>query len=227
MRIAVLVATLLVPVATSGQVERADLPPILADSVEIRLARSAAPTAISDSATIYVLHRGGHVKAHEGTNGYTCLVNRDHPSSLYPGCYDVEASRTVLQAELLVQRLREQGVSWSEAKRQVDTAFATGRIPRPRRPALQYMMSKNQDIYASYAGPHVGHWHPHIMIYVPEQVTDVDMGIPAAIAGTVSLGNEWSLPELTVLTHMWSDGAPEQIVSGERAHDAPRRVAGP
>jgi len=204
------VATFLTAAAASGQAQGTVLPPLLPDSDEIRLARSAAPTAISDSATIYVLHRGGHVRIREGTNGYTCLVNRDHPASLYPGCYDAEGSRTVLQAELLAQRLREQGIAWSEVERQVVAAFVTGQLHRPQRPALQYMMSVQQDLYASYAGPHVGHWHPHIMIYFPEHVTEADMGIPAALGGMVSLGTEWSLPELTVITHMWSDGTPEQ-----------------
>lgn len=43
---------------------------------EISLARSAAPAAIADRATILVLTRAGYETAIEGNNGFTCMVER-------------------------------------------------------------------------------------------------------------------------------------------------------
>lgn len=43
----------------------------------IKLAESAAPTEISAKATVYVLERSGYIKAREGSNGFTCIVDRE------------------------------------------------------------------------------------------------------------------------------------------------------
>src|SRR6202030_1440886 len=43
---------------------------------EIALARSAAPAAISDKATVLTLDSQGYQTAVRGTNGFTCLVER-------------------------------------------------------------------------------------------------------------------------------------------------------
>ena len=45
-------------------------------AAEIALARSAAPAAISDHATILVLQPHGYVTAVEGQNGFVCVVER-------------------------------------------------------------------------------------------------------------------------------------------------------
>jgi hypothetical protein len=43
---------------------------------EIALARSAAPSSISDGAEVMVLGRGGYKTAVKGTNGFLCIVER-------------------------------------------------------------------------------------------------------------------------------------------------------
>jgi hypothetical protein len=43
---------------------------------EIALARSAAPSSISDGAEVMVLGREGYKTAVKGTNGFLCIVER-------------------------------------------------------------------------------------------------------------------------------------------------------
>src|SRR5271155_5500298 len=50
---------------------------LMADSgAEIAMARSAAPQAIAQDASILVLGKGGYKTAVDGKNGFTCLVER-------------------------------------------------------------------------------------------------------------------------------------------------------
>jgi hypothetical protein len=43
---------------------------------QIELALSAAPTEVSSKAAVYILGAKGYEKAREGTNGFSCLVER-------------------------------------------------------------------------------------------------------------------------------------------------------
>src|SRR6266542_4085263 len=49
---------------------------------QIQLAMSAAPSEISRHATILVLAPNGYVTARTGTNGFTCLVERQYLETL-------------------------------------------------------------------------------------------------------------------------------------------------
>src|SRR5882724_4792585 len=101
-------------------------------------------------ATINVLRATGPAKAREGTNGCTCMVSRDlHKGSLYPICYDQEATRTAFPRELMELRLRFEGRSEPEVKREVVAAYADGTLPHPARPAVVYMMSSRQVLFSS------------------------------------------------------------------------------
>jgi hypothetical protein len=46
---------------------------------KITLAKSAAPPEVSDKATVYVLDSTGYVKAQDGSNGFSCFVDRQTP----------------------------------------------------------------------------------------------------------------------------------------------------
>ena len=48
----------------------------------IKLAEGAAPPEISGKATVYLLERTGYVKVREGTNGFSCFVDRQTPLNL-------------------------------------------------------------------------------------------------------------------------------------------------
>ena len=49
---------------------------MMARDAEVALAKSAAPTSISDRATIKVFTKSGLEVAHQGDNGFVCLVMR-------------------------------------------------------------------------------------------------------------------------------------------------------
>ncbi|HJR63687.1 MAG TPA: hypothetical protein VJ803_08275 [Gemmatimonadaceae bacterium] len=205
-----LLATVLVafPLAAQQRAAATQLPPLLAEAEEIALARSAAPAWISDSATVYVLRRGGHVKARTGSNGFSCLVARDNPESLYPICYDREASRTILPVELRQQRLREQGRTEEEIDREIGYELARGTFRPPTGAAVSYMMSRDQVLFAGPTGRRVGQWHPHVMIYVP-YASAAQLGLDPGQGGHVFVGDEGKpTAHLVIIVPEWSKGGP-------------------
>jgi hypothetical protein len=158
--------------AVSGQSgRRALLPP----EREIALARSAAPPAVSDSATIYVLGDSGWEIAVKGANGVACHVNRSWVASLEPHCFDAEAAATILPMELRRTELLHRGYSLAEADQDIAAGLASGRFRLPRRLAMSYMMSSAQQLVSDDGRP-VGSWRPHVMIFFP-YLTAAELGL--------------------------------------------------
>jgi len=183
-----LIPTIVLSGAVAAQSSKAAAPSrLLTETEEIALAQSAAPAAMSVVADIYVLGR----RVRTGTNGMACLVTRDHPESLYPICYDREATRTVLPLMLERQKLLQAGMSAEAATKEIERRVERGELPKPTRGAIAYIMSAQQVIYASPEGPRVGQWYPHIMVYYPF-ATAADLVIPqgtdfgVAQAGTLT-----------------------------------------
>jgi hypothetical protein len=80
-------------------------------SAEIALARTAAPTSVSDDASVLVLGAHGYETAEKGKNGFVCLVWRSwagpggfddpnfwSPKFRVPICYNPAGVRTLLPA---------------------------------------------------------------------------------------------------------------------------------
>jgi hypothetical protein len=145
---------------------------------EIALARSAAPANVSDRATIKVLTNTGFQVAHEGDNGFVCLVLRGWAAPTFtptplrelvyyaklraPICYNPAASRTVLPYQELRTKLGIDGKTPDEIATAVQAAYATGKLPRMETVGFAYMFSADQDL-----GPGVGAFHPHVMVFAP------------------------------------------------------------
>ncbi len=144
---------------------------------EIKLARSAAPDAVSKDATVMVFTGRGFEVAAKGTNGVTCVVNRSYPRSLEPHCFDAEGSATVLPMELRRTELLREGKSAESIDREIAAGLMSGKYRLPRRPAMSYMMSAEQVLYDD-SGKNVGNWKPHLMIYYPH-LASADFGIGA------------------------------------------------
>ncbi len=142
---------------------------------EIVLARTAAPAAVSRDATVMVLTGRGFEVAVKGTSGVTCVVNRSHPQSLEPHCFDAEGSASVLPMELRRTELLRDGKSNEEIDREIAAGLLSGKYRLPRRPAMSYMMSSEQVLYDD-DGRKVGKWEPHLMIYYPN-LTSADLGL--------------------------------------------------
>ncbi len=180
------------------------------EAEEIALALSAAPREISANATIYVLRDSGPAKAREGTNGCTCIVSRDlHAGSLYPICYDREASASVFHRELMELRLRFEGKAEDEVKRAVAAAYAAGTLRPPARPAMSYMMSPRQVLFSSplAEGRRVGPWHPHLMISLPFATAEQFGLAPHSDVDVIQLDRSGEpTAELIVKVPQWADG---------------------
>ena len=144
---------------------------------EIALARSAAPAAVSDSATIWVLGERAYEVAVQGTNGNACYVSRDWLASIEPHCFDAEGAATILPIAIHRLDLLQQGRTMEEADREVADGIVSGRFRLPRRPAMSYMMSYDQQLIGD-DGRAAQRWQPHLMIYYP-YITGTELGLGA------------------------------------------------
>ena len=149
---------------------------LIADrQAEIDLARSAAPPAISLQATIVVLGRHGYETAENGSNGFTCIVERSWMDAFddynfwnwkqrAPTCYNAPAARTVMQYTYRRTDLVLAGLSKAQMLQRINEAVAAKQLPTPEPGAMAYMMSKDQ-----YLGDDGKQWYPHVMIYAPKE----------------------------------------------------------
>lgn len=150
------------------------LPPLLTEAEEIALAESAAPTHIAQDAGIYVLRRGGYLPIRPSRNGFTCLVERSHPTSLEPICFDAEGGRTIVPRILEVAALREHGADSATVADAVAEGFRSGRYRVPERAGVAFMLSPATRFFNPQTGQ-VETGHPHLMFYSPH-LRNADIG---------------------------------------------------
>jgi len=146
----------------------------------IKLTESAAPPEISGHATVYLLEQTGYVKIREGTNGFSCIVDRQTPLNLEPTCFDAEGSSTTLPTRLYVEEQRAKGKSEEQIKAEMDEGYEKGKFKPPSKPGIVYMMSDRG--YLLVAGTNkLVRIPPHLMFYAP-YATDKDIGSPPGAA---------------------------------------------
>jgi hypothetical protein len=162
------------------------LPELLPREKEIELALSAAPEHLRTGAAMYVLEREGFVKVRDSTNGFTCIVNRDHPLNQKPVCFDAEGTATILPKILRVGELLMQGRTMSEIDKEIEEGFRSGKYISPRRAGVAYMLSRDIRNYDPRTGK-AESFPPHVMFYAPN-LTNADLGTtPEALASDPSL----------------------------------------
>lgn len=179
---------------------------------EIALARSAAPSSISDGAEVMVLGRKGYKTAVKGTNGFLCLVERSwaqnenvpefwNPKMRAPHCFNALAARSFAPIYLMKTRLVLAGKSKSEIAQAIATALDTRKLPALEPGAMAYMMSKQQ-----YLNDRDKSWHPHVMFYYSGDMAKSwaanDPNSPVLVANDP----EERVTILFVLADKWSDG---------------------
>jgi hypothetical protein len=147
----------------------------LPNDEKIKLAESAAPPEISGKATVYVLERSGYAKVRDGSNGFSCFVDRQTPWNSEPTCFDAEGSATTLPTRLFVEEERAKGKSEEQIKAELEEGYKSGKFRAPRKPGVVYMLSDNTFILVS--GNKLAHVPPHLMFYAP-YATDKDIGSP-------------------------------------------------
>jgi len=107
---------------------------------EIALARTAAPSSVSQDATVVVLGSHGYETAAEGKNGFIGIVERAwmspfeslkfwNPKNRSPICYNPQAARAILPITYLRTKLVLTGRSKAEVKEGMRTAVEKKELP--------------------------------------------------------------------------------------------------
>lgn len=155
---------------------------LLPQEEEIQMALEAGPPHLRAEATVYVFGKDGYRKARSGTNGFTCLVNRDGnqagDNDLKPTCWDAEGSRTIVPVMLRVGELIARSASAEEIRRDVDSGFATGKFSSPRKTGIAYMLRGDLLFDPQTQRITKTAFPPHYMIYAPG-VSSADIGMTA------------------------------------------------
>jgi hypothetical protein len=147
---------------------------------KIKLAESAAPAEISSRAAVYLLERTGYIKVREGTNGFSCFVDRQTPLNSEPTCFDAEGSATTLPTRFYVEEQRAKGKNEEQIKAEIDEGYKKGKYKAPSKPGIVYMMSDS--VYILIPGTNkLAHVPPHLMFYAP-YATEKDIGSPPSAA---------------------------------------------
>jgi hypothetical protein len=187
---------------------------------EIGLARSAAPAAISDHATVLVLARHGYEVATEGDNGFTCMVERSwmspfdssefwNPKMRGPICYNPPATRSVLPFTIKTTELALARLSKAQIHERIQAVVANKELPVPEPGAMSYMMSKG-----GYLGDSVGHWHPHLMFHIPKtDAASWGANLPSSPVELDTDHHDVPEPETIFMVPVgnWSDGTPAVV----------------
>jgi len=186
---------------------------LMADrDAEIALARSAAPKSIAQDAEVMVLGRHGYETAVKGKNGFVCVVERSwtaafdfpefwNPKLRGPICFNPAAARTYLPLTIKKTEWALDGQSNTQIAASLKAAFDKKELPSLEPGAMCYMLSKQ-----GYLNDHVGHWHPHLMFFIP-QADAKTWG--ANLADSPILADEVGTDRLTIFmvpVSQWSDG---------------------
>jgi hypothetical protein len=179
---------------------------------EVALARSAAPESISRDAEVLVLGAHGYETAVKGKNGFVCLVERSwtapsddpnfwNPKLRGPICLNPAAARTYLPLTIKKTDLILAGQSKTQMFEGIKAGFDKKELPTLESGAMSYMLSKQ-----GYLSDHDGHWHPHLMFFVPQ----TDAGTWGAdLPGSPILATDDPQDRLTIFlipVAKWSDG---------------------
>jgi hypothetical protein len=198
---------------------------LIAKGTEVALARSAAPAEISDKATVLTLGRKGYENAVNGSNGFTCLVERSwmspfdspefwNPKMRGPVCYNPAASKSILAYTLHRTKLVLDGRSKREMLEEIRAALERKELPWPAPGAMSFMMSKDGYLGDDAGGP----WHPHVMFFTPPIPT---AAWGANLPGTRVYGTDAAAgdPYTTFYVPLaaWSDGTPDAATGGHHA----------
>jgi hypothetical protein len=182
-------------------------------NAEIALARSAAPESISRDAEVSVLGQHGYETAVKGKNGFVCIVERSwtagvddpdfwNPKVRSPICFNPPAARSQVPLTRKKTEVILASRSKDEMSEAVKAAFDRKELLTPEAGAMCYMLSKQQ-----YLNDRDGHWHPHLMFFLPLLTDPASWG--ANLAGSPVIGIKDTPGLLTLFlipVGHWSDG---------------------
>jgi hypothetical protein len=227
-RTCVLICAVLTLAATADTDTMAPLSQyLMSPQAETALARSAAPAAIAQHATILVLGSHGYTAALKGQNGFVCIVERSwmQPFGVAnfwstamhaPTCYNAAAARTILVYTFKRTDMALAGASKAQIQARIVAAIAVHTLPTPAPGSMAYMMSKSQ-----YLNDEAKAWYSHVMIFTPMS-DGADAGAswgadrplsPIVFDARDKMPEPWACFFIPV-AH-WSDGTSAPLYSGK------------
>lgn len=177
---------------------------------EIRLARSAAPAAITKDAKVYVLDNGHYIVADPGKSTEACMVARPMAGAIAPMCGDAEADATIFAVERFRTEQQVAGKSKADIDRAIKDGLSSGRFRIEKRPVLVFMLSSAQ-MLPNPEYTKLDKFMPHVMVFYPGLknsdfglIDSPDMDIPGVVeSGTPQAG-------LVIVERNWIDPTPQQ-----------------
>jgi hypothetical protein len=143
-------AALVVALNAHAQAQQPDaaatLDAVFPAAVETALALSAAPPHLREGAAVYVYGARGYEKARDGTNGFTCLLDRHaflfgNMKMFAPTCWDKTGEDTYVPVTLRMGALLSEGATAEAIKRDIDAGFASGAYHAPATGGIAYMIA--------------------------------------------------------------------------------------
>jgi hypothetical protein len=123
---------------------------VLPRAAEERLALSALPVHLRAGASVYVYGKTGFGRTRNGTNGFTCLVNRDAffygAAEFKPTCWDSQGETTYVPVMLKTGELLALGQSFGAIKAAIDAGFANKTFHTPESGGVAYMLAGDVDV---------------------------------------------------------------------------------
>ena len=188
---------------------------LMTQDAEVAMAKSAAPGPIAKDAEVLVLDGHGYHVAIHGRNGFTCMVLRSwtaglddpnfwNPKLRGPICLNPPAVRSYLPRVVARTKLVLAGKTKEQLRGEMQAAFDRKEIPPMETGAVGYMLSKQ-----GYLGDQAGHWHPHIMVWVPYADPK---GWGADLPGSTIFVDSDATDRLALImvpVEKWSDGSPD------------------
>jgi len=172
-RIVVTALAVALPVSSAISQDQ-NQPDILPRDCEMSLALSAAPDYLQPAASVYLLTENGYELAREGSNAFTCIVNRDDPRVLKPTCFDAEGARTVVPTIRYFGSRMLAGAPVGTIRAEVKKKFERGELQSQATPGVAYMLSRyNRPV--NRATGELGFFPPHVMFHAPN-LTNKDIG---------------------------------------------------
>jgi hypothetical protein len=191
---------------------------LIADvNAEIALTRSAAPESISRDAEVMVLGRHGYETAVKGKNGFVCMVERSwasgfddpefwNPKLRAPICFNPPAARFNVPLMLKKTDWAMAGRSKAQMLDAIKIAFDKKELPALESGAMGYMLSKQ-----GYLSDRDGHWHPHLMIFVPlTEPSTWGTGVPGSPVVVAFTDTPERNTVFLIPVGEWSDGTADQ-----------------
>ncbi|NNL94362.1 MAG: hypothetical protein HKO64_01940 [Xanthomonadales bacterium] len=151
----------------------------LSRACESALALSAGPANLREAAGVLVLGNSGYETVRASSNGFTCMVERNHELSLVPQCFDERSLHAHVSMLLEEGRKIRQGVPFETILEQREAGLENGQYKPASGPGIVYMISDFN--YIRGPGGDVVKVAPHVMFHAPN-LSHADIGSDPATA---------------------------------------------